>query len=49
MVMSSIVLTKVRQRKSLEWIRRQSLSNNCVEILATHDTGLKSHVVELLF
>ena len=35
------------QRKSLQWIRKQSMDSNCVESLATHDTDIKLHVIEL--
>ena len=47
MITSGITLDKQMQRKSLQWIREQSLSPNCIESLATHDTDVKPHVIEL--
>lgn len=47
MITSGITLDKQLQRKSLEWIREQSLSPQCVESLATHDTEVKPHIIEL--
>ena len=44
---SSITLDKKLQRESLQWIREQSLSPDCVESLATHDTDVEPHVIEL--
>ena len=40
-------LYKEMQRKSLQWIREQSMDANCIESLATHDTDIKLHVIEL--
>ena len=40
-------LYKEMQRKSLQWIREQSMDANCIESLATHDTDIKPHVIEL--
>ena len=37
------------QRKSLEWIREQSLDPNCVVSLATHDPDVEPQVIELKF
>jgi glyoxylase-like metal-dependent hydrolase (beta-lactamase superfamily II) len=47
MITSGITLDKQMQRKSLEWIREQSLSPDCVESIATHDTEVEPHVIEL--
>ena len=47
MITSGVSLDKVMQRKSLQWIREQSLDANCLESLATHDTDIKPHVIEL--
>lgn len=47
MITSGISLDKKLQRRSLEWIREQSLSPNCIESLATHDTDVKPHVIVL--
>lgn len=47
MITSGITLDKQLQRKSLEWIREQSLQPQCVESLATHDTEVKPHIIEL--
>ena len=47
MITSGVSLDKEMQRKSLQWIREQSMNPNCVESLATHDTEIKPHVIEL--
>lgn len=47
MITSGITLDKKMQRQSLEWIREQSLSPDCIESLATHDTDVQPHVIEL--
>ncbi len=47
MITSGVSLDKEMQRKSLMWIREQSMDANCIESLATHDTDIKQHVIEL--
>ena len=47
MITSGISLDKQMQRKSLEWIREQSLDPDCMESLATHDADIKPHIIEL--
>ena len=47
MITSGVSLDKEMQRKSLQWIREQSIDANCIESLATHDTDIKPHVIEL--
>lgn len=47
MITSGISLDKEKQRQSLQWIREQSMSPDCIESLATHDTDIKPHVIEL--
>ena len=47
MITSGISLDKKMQRKSLEWIREQSLDPNCIESLATHDTDITPHTIDL--
>jgi len=47
MITSGITLDKQMQRQSLHWIREQSLSPDCIESLATHDTDVQPHVIEL--
>lgn len=47
MILPGIAQDRQAQKKSLEWIRQQSMSDKCVEVLATHDTGVKPHVIEL--
>ena len=47
MITSGVSLDKQQQRRSLQWIREQSLSPDCIESLATHDTDIKPHVIEL--
>lgn len=36
-------MDKAAQRKSLEWIRTQSMSDDCVESLANHDPDVIPH------
>ncbi len=47
MITSGIALDKQLQRRSLQWIREQSLSPDCVESIATHDPDVAPHTVEL--
>ena len=47
MITSGVSLDKERQKKSLMWSREQSMDTNCIESLATHDTDIKPHVIEL--
>ena len=44
---SGITLDKKLQRESLQWIRQQSMSPDCIASLATHDTDVEPHVIEL--
>lgn len=47
MITSGIAADKNMQKKSLAWIREQSLDPDCVESLANHDPDIKPHVIEL--
>ena len=47
MITSDITLDKTLQRQSLQWIREQSLSPDCIASLATHDTEVQPRVIEL--
>ena len=47
LITSGIADDKAAQKKSLEWIREQSLNANCVESLATHDPDVQPHIIEL--
>ena len=47
MILSGIAADRTLQKKSLAWIREQSLDPDCVESLANHDTEIKPHVIEL--
>lgn len=47
MITSGVSLDKEMQKKSLMWIRDQAMDSNCIESLATHDTDIKPHVIEL--
>ena len=47
LVTSGIADDKAAQKKSLEWIRAQSLDANCVESLANHDPDVPMHTIEL--
>lgn len=47
MVASGIANDRQAQRRSLAWIREQSLDPRCVESLANHDPDVAPHVIEL--
>ena len=47
MITSGICQDKKLQRQSLQWIREQSLSPDCIESLANHDPEIKPHIIEL--
>lgn len=47
MITSGVAVDKAKQKKSLAWIREQSLDPLCVELLASHDPDVAPHVVEL--
>ncbi|MCC8117185.1 MAG: N-acyl homoserine lactonase family protein [Bacteroidales bacterium] len=47
MITSGISLDKVMQRKSLEWIRQQSMDKNCVVSIANHDPDVQAKTIEL--
>ena len=47
LITSGIADDKVAQKKSLEWIRAQSMDARCVETIANHDPDVKPHVIEL--
>ena len=43
MILPGVSSDKEAQRKSLEWIREQSMSDDCVESLANHDADVIPH------
>lgn len=43
MITSGVCEDKVAQRKSLEWIREQSMNQDCMESLANHDADVIPH------
>lgn len=47
MITSGIAADKAAQKRSLAWIREQSLLPDCVESLANHDPDIQPHVIEL--
>ena len=47
MITSGVADDKAEQKKSLQWIREQSLNANCVESLANHDPDVQPHIIEL--
>ncbi len=47
LITSGISQDKALQKKSLQWIREQSLSPGCIESLANHDPDVKPHIIEL--
>lgn len=46
-IVSGISDDRAKQKKSLEWIREQSLDSKCAESLANHDTEIKPHIILL--
>lgn len=46
-ITSGIADDKEAQKRSLEWIREQSLDTHCVESLANHDPAVKPHVIQI--
>ena len=46
-ITSGIAADKAKQKRSLAWIREQSLDPLCVESLANHDPDIEPHVIEL--
>ena len=40
MILPGVCADKDAQRKSLEWIRAQSMNDNCIESLANHDADV---------
>ncbi|MDO4798383.1 MAG: hypothetical protein Q4A01_10255 [Coriobacteriales bacterium] len=46
-ITSGIAADKEQQKKSLAWIREQSLDPTCVDSLANHDPDVEPHVIEL--
>ncbi len=47
LITSGIADDKEAQKKSLQWIREQSLNASCVESLASHDPDVPPHMIEL--
>jgi len=47
LVVSGIANDRAAQKRSLEWIREQSLDPLCAESLANHDPDVAPHVIEL--
>lgn len=45
-ITSGIADNKEQQKKSLAWIREQSMSPDCIESLANHDPDIKPHVIK---
>lgn len=43
MITSGIAADKIQQKKSLEWIRSQSMDANCIESIANHDAEISPH------
>lgn len=47
LITSGIAADKQAQKKSLQWIREQSLDKNCIESLANHDPDIRPHIISL--
>ena len=43
MILSGVCVNKDNQRKSLEWIREQSMREDCIESIANHDADVVPH------
>lgn len=46
-ITSGIADNKEQQKKSLAWIREQSMSSDCIESLANHDPDIEPHLIKL--
>lgn len=46
MITSGVAADRRQQYLSLEWIRQQSMDQNCIESLANHDENVKPHIIE---
>ena len=46
MITSGVAANKKQQKISLEWIREQSLDENCIKSLANHDIDIKQQIIE---
>lgn len=47
LITSGIADDKAAQKRSLQWIREQSMDANCVASLANHDPDVQPHIIEL--
>ena len=47
LITSGIADDKAAQKRSLQWIREQSMDVNCVASLANHDPDVQPHIIEL--
>lgn len=47
LITSGVAVDKTAQRKSLEWIREQSMDSNCMMSLANHDPDIEPQIIEL--
>lgn len=45
MIISGISVDINMQKKSLKWIREQSISPNCIESIASHDANINQHII----
>lgn len=46
MITSGVAANKKQQKISLEWIREQSLNENCIKSIANHDIDIKQQIIE---
>ena len=47
LITSGIADDKAAQKRSLEWIRTQSMDTHCIETIANHDPDVNPHIIEL--
>jgi len=47
MLLSGIADDRAAQKKSLAWIRAQSIDQNCAACIANHDPDVEPHTITL--
>ena len=47
MILPGIIDNKENSKKSLEWIKKESLNPYCIESLANHDDDVIPHIIKI--
>ena len=47
MIMPGVMMNKEKTHASLKWVRNMSKKEECVKVLANHDSGIKPHTIIL--